>query len=84
MEHASHGLARRYLADRPPFAEHELLGKVSLILRDGSGNGNGKSVAPRQRLSLPELVVSVLAQRSVMATRAIVCLRQSWRQARRA
>lgn len=54
----------------PPFAQRDLLGKVSLILR------NEKCIVPRPRLSLPGRVISALAQRSVVAARAIVALRE--------
>jgi signal peptidase I len=68
----------------PPFAERELLGKVSQILRHGDGNGNSvcKCTVPRQRLRLPELIVSALVQRSVLAARAIVGLREWFRRPR--
>jgi len=54
----------------PSFAERDLLGKVSLILR------NDKFVVPRSRLNLPERIISALVQRSVVAARAIVALRE--------
>lgn len=54
----------------PPFAQRDLLGKVSVILR------NEKCIVPRSRLSLPGRVISALAQRSVVAARAIVALRE--------
>jgi signal peptidase I len=56
----------------PPFTDNELLGKVSLILR----NNNDTCVVPRPRLRLPARVISALVQRSVMAARIIVSLRE--------
>jgi hypothetical protein len=77
-------LTRGDAMSRPdlPFAEGELLGKVGLILRHGNGNSNGEFIVPRQRLSLPELAVSALAQRSILAARAIVGLRELFRHPR--
>jgi hypothetical protein len=61
----------------PPFAKHELLGKVSLIVRS---NSKDKSIVPRPWLSLPELAVSALAQRSALVARAIVSLGEFFRR----
>ncbi len=54
----------------PPFAQCDLMGKVSVILR------KDKCIVPRSRLSFAERVISALAQRSAVAARAIVAVHE--------
>jgi peptidase S24-like protein len=60
-----------------PVSEADLLGRVTLILR------NGNAVKPRRTLRFSEGVIAFLARRSTSAIRLVVgihCLLQSFRQ----
>jgi signal peptidase I len=60
-----------------PVSEADLLGRVTLILR------NGNAVKPRRTLRFSECVIAFLARRSTSAVRLVVgihCLLQSFRQ----
>lgn len=60
-----------------PVSEADLLGRVTLILR------NGNAVKPRRTLRFSERVIAFLARRSTSAVRLVVgihCLLQSFRQ----
>lgn len=49
-----------------PVDENELLGRVSIIVR------NGRSIQPRKKLRLPERFVAALVKRSETAARVVV------------
>lgn len=50
----------------PPIGEDEFLGKIASILR------NGKCIAPRRTLGVPERAIAALVQRSEVGARVVV------------
>jgi len=70
-EHAGAAVLTRgdaLLEPDPPVSNNDVLGKVSLILR------NGQTIEPRRSLRIFERAIAVLVQRSDMAARIVVSL----------